>query len=335
MPQYALVGYHNALAQNLLALLALRGFAANDVAVFVDKPVGRPKVSFGDDELPVLPLADLRPEDFAAVIFTADERAAVHYAPKFAAAGAKVINATMALEGEAEIPMIVGGINDASFATARKGIINVPQPPVVQLLGALAGLTTKYRIKSIRLTAFIAADTEGQDGMSELYNHTRRILMNDTAATDNGLFHKTLAFNVIPQAGSFIGEETLAEWLYNSHGRQVLGGDIKIHANCAVVSAFVGIGQYVNVETFDEIDAAIAREDIKKAKGVLVVDRQEDGGYASLTDAQGEGSIFVSRIRQDMTVDNGISLWIAGDAARIAAQNILALLKQFLKKDKQ
>ena len=334
MLKYALIGYQNTLAHNILDLLAARGVAASDVGIFAAKFTGRPKVSFGDNELEVQSLHDLKPEEFAAVIFTADENAAAQYAPKFAAAGAKVINATMALEGEAEIPMIVGGINDASLAAARKGIINVPQPPVVQLLGALAGLTTKYRIKSIRLTAFMAADTEGQDGMSELYNATRRILMNDTASSTGGLFHKTLAFNIIPQAGSFIGEETLAEWLYNSHGKQVLGDGVKIHANCAVVPAFVGIGQYVNVETFDEIDAAIAREDIKKAKGVLVVDRQEDGGCASLTDVQGESSIFVSRVRQDMTVENGISLWVAGDAGRIAAQNILALLKQFLKKDK-
>ena len=94
------------------------------------------------------------------------------------------------------------------------------------------------------------------------------------------------------------------------------------------------MGIYANIETKEDIDAGDVLEDIKKAKGVLVLDKQEDGGYFSLTDVQGENSVFVSRIRQDMTVENGISLWIAGDMYKIAAQNVLAILKQFLKKDK-
>ena len=102
--------------------------------------------------------------------------------------------------------------------------------------------------------------------------------MNDTASS-TGLFHKTIAFNVIPQVSSFIGEETEVEWLYNSQIKQVLGFNTKVHANCAVVPVFVGQGVFANIEVEEEIDADEVREDIKKAKGVLVVDRQEDGGY--------------------------------------------------------
>ena len=147
-------------------------------------------------------------------------------------------------------------------------------------------------------------------------------------------FKYEIAFNVIPQVGSFIGEETANEWLFNTQCKQVLGCDTKVHANCALIPAFVGMGIYANIETKEDIDAGDVLEDIKKAKGVLVLDKQEDGGYFSLTDVQGENSVFVSRIRQDMTVENGISLWIAGDMYKIAAQNVLAILKQFLKKDK-
>lgn len=334
MHNIAVVGYNNTLSRNLLELLDLRGYTKENVRVFDANVHGETKVSFGEEELAVYPLEQLNPAMVSAVVFTENEALASRYAHKFALAGTKVINATMALEGDADIPMLVGGVNDDALSKAGKGIINVPQPAVVQLLGALAGIAPKYKIKSIRLSAYVSADIEGQEGMSELYNHTRRILMNDVAMGTGGLFHKTLAFNVIPQVGSFIGEETQAEWLYNSQGKQVLGADVKIHANCAFVPAFVGTGQYANIETVEEIDADEAREEIKKAKGILVLDRQEDGGYASLTDVQGESSIFVSRIRQDVTVENGISIWIAGDAYKIAAQNILALLKQFLKKDK-
>ena len=213
-------------------------------------------------------------------------------------------------------------------------IIHVPHPCVTQLLAGLSGVKSKYTIKNIRLSTYMSADLEEQDGMSELYNTTRRILMNDVSSNNSGLFHKTLAFNVIPQVGSFIGEETSNEWMFNTQCKQVLGRDTKIHANCALVPAFVGMGIYANIETKEDIDAGEVIEDIKKSKGVLVLDKQEDGGYFSLTDVQGESSVFISRVRQDMTVENGISLWIAGDMYKIAAQNILAVLKQFLKKDK-
>lgn len=333
MNNIAIVGYNNTLSKSLLELLALRGYAKENVGVFEANVLGEPKVSFGEEDLTVCPLEKLNAADFDAVIFTSREDSAARYGRKYAAAGTKVVNATAAFAGEEDVPVLVGGVNDDDLAKAQN-IVSVPKPAVVQLLGAIAGLVSKYTVSRIRLSAYVSADTEGQDGMSELYNQTRRILMNDMSGAKGGLFHKTLAFNVIPQVGGFIGEETACEWDYNIGVKQVLGAAVKVHANCAVVPAFVGLGQFVNIETVEEIDADEARADIKKAKGVLVLDRQEDGGYVSLNDVQGESSVFVSRVRQDMTVENGISLWIAGDVYKIAAQNILAVLKQFLKKGK-
>ena len=331
MLKYAVIGYNNALAHNILNLLEARGVLASDVGVFDLKPQGLVKVSFGEsNELKVLPLDDLPSSE--VVIFTSLENHVPHYAKKFSSSGAKVINATSALLGENGIPMMVGGVNEDAFNKAVKGIINVPHPLVAMLLGGISGIIGQYGIKNIRTSAYISADIEGQDGMSELYNSTRRILMNDMSSSNDNLFHKPLAFNVIPQAGSFIGEETELEWLYNAQIKQVLGDQVKVHANCAVVPSFIGVGQYVNVETVGEIDAGEVEEYIKKSKGITVINRQEDAGYASLTDVQGEGTIFISRIRQDMTVENGISLWIAGDVYKVAAQNILALAKQFVKK---
>lgn len=331
MLKYAIIGHHNALAHNILNLLEARGVLASDVGVFDLKPQGQIKVSFGDSaELPVLTIGDVPSSE--VVIFTSLANHVPHYAKKFASVGAKVINATSALLGEDGIPTMVGGVNDNAFARAGHGIINVPHPLVAALLGGISGIIGQYGVKTIRLSAYISADIEGQDGMSELYNSTRRILMNDMSSSNDNLFHKPLAFNVIPQVGSFIGEETEVEWLYNAQIKQVLGNQVKIHANCAIVPSFIGAGQYVNIETLEDIDAGKAGEYIKKSKGVVVIDRQEDAGYASLTDVQGESSIFISRIRQDMTVENGISLWVAGDIYKVAAQNILALAKQFVKK---
>ena len=332
MNNIALIGFNNALAKNILELMSLRGYDKNNVKVYSNNIQKNTTISFGEDEVSVANIDELNPNDFSAVIFTENDKLASVYGTKFSKSKVRIINSTKAFEGDENVPMIVGGINEAMLNKASKNIINVPHPFVVEFLSAIVGLAQKYTIKRINLSTYTSVDYENQDGMSELYNQTRKILMNDTAST-SGLFHKTIAFNVIPQVSSFIGEETEVEWLYNSQIKQVLGFNTKVHANGAVVPVFVGQGVFANIEVEEEIDADEAREDIKKAKGVLVVDRQEDGGYITINDAQGESSVFVSRIRQDISVENGISLWISGDAYKIAAQNILAILKQFLKRE--
>ncbi len=331
MNNIAIIGYNNTLAKNILELMSLRGYNKTNVKVFADNIQKNTFVSFGEDEIEVDNIKNMKPSLFSAAIFTGNDKLASTYISKLAKENVRIINSTKAFDGDENVPVIVGGINENKIADASKNIINVPHPYVVEFLSAVVGIAQKYTIKRINLNTYTSVDFEGQDGMSELYNQTRKILMNDTAST-SGLFHKTIAFNVIPQVGSFIGEETEIEWLYNSQIKQVLGADVKIHANCAVVPVFVGQGVFANIEVEEEVDADEAREDIKKAKGVLVVDRQEDAGYITINDVQGENSVFVSRVRQDITVENGISLWISGDAYKIAAQNILALLKQFLKK---
>ena len=331
MNNIAIIGYNNALAKNILELMSLRGYDKNNVKVYAENAPKNTKISFGEEDISVEKIDSLNVADFSAVIFTDNAKTAATYGHKFSKSNVKIINSTKAFEGDENIPMIVGGINENLIIDTSKNIINVPHPYIVEFLSAIAGLSQKYTVKRINLSTYSSVDFENQEGMSELYNQTRKILMNDTASS-SGLFHKTIAFNIIPQLGSFIGEETEIEWLYNSQIKQVLGFNTKVHANCAVVPAFVGQGVYANIEVEEEIDANEAREDIKKARGVLVVDRQEDGGYITINDVQGENSVFVSRVRQDITVENGISLWISGDAYKIAAQNILALLKQFLKK---
>ena len=330
MSKIAIVGYDNKLAKDLLELMSLRGYTKSDVSVFSDKAAKNVTTSFGEEDISVLPLEDIFKTKISAAIITENQ----NIIPKLSNENIKIINAVCTTDTDTAVPMIVGGINDNLLSSVSKNTISVPHPFVTSLLCALAEINKKYRIKKLRLSAYVAADFEEQDGMSELYNQTRKILMNNTS-TSTDLFHKTLAFNVIPQVGSFIGEETIIEWLYNSQVKQVIGSETKVHANCAIVPVFVGIGMFVNVETDKEIDADLAVQDIKKTRGVLVLDKKQDGGYVSMTDAQGESAVFVSRIRQDITVENGISLWITGDSHKIAAQNILALLKQFLKKDKQ
>ena len=249
MTKYAIIGYNNTLAKNILELLFLRGFSKDEVGIFAPKVQGEIKLSFGDDELKVQTIEKFIPSEFDAAIFTGNNTA--QYINKFISSGIKIVNATTNLEVDTNIPMIVGGVNDETLNNASN-IIHVPHPCVTQLLAGLSGVKSKYTIKNIRLSTYMSADLEEQDGMSELYNTTRRILMNDVSSNNSGLFHKTLAFNVIPQVGSFIGEETSNEWMFNTQCKQVLGRDTKIHANCALVPAFVGMGIYANIETKEE-----------------------------------------------------------------------------------
>ena len=169
--------------------------------------------------------------------------------------------------------------------------------------------------------------------MSELYNHTRKILMNEEPA-DKKVFPKTLAFNVIPQVGGFIGEETEEEWKLAVDIKRILGEKLKVHVNCAIVPVFVGLGAFVNIECARDVTPEEVRNIFKKAKGFLVVDSQKDGGYAALTDIQGEKDIFISRIRQDDGSDKGISFWIAGDVKKTTAADLVELIVMLKKEMK-
>ena len=156
--------------------------------------------------------------------------------------------------------------------------------------------------------------------------------MNDNPE-DKKIFPKTLAFNVIPQVGAFIGEDTEYEWQLGVDLKRVLGNKVKVHANCAIVPVFVGIGAFVNVEFKKEITPEDAIAIWKKIKNILVVDTQKDGGYAALTDVQGEYDVFISRVRQDSSSDNGLSFWVAGDSTKITASLISDLIVKVLKKE--
>lgn len=167
--------------------------------------------------------------------------------------------------------------------------------------------------------------------MDELFDQIRKIYMNDTLVDDQKVFHKQIAFNAIPQVGDFLGDETECEWALNAETKKVLDSNIKVHANCAVIPAFIGCAQYVNVESKDEIDVEDVRSLMKEVNGVVVFDKHTDGGYVTISDVQGEDDIYVSRLRQDVSVENGVSFWCVADNLRVGvAKNAHAVMKLFL-----
>lgn len=333
MKKIAVAGVMENIGREILALLEEDGFASEEVfALEPQSPLGT-LVSYGeDDELDVYNLDEFDFSKVDVVIFATTEEIAKRYIPKALAKNAKVIDLSGAMVSDPDVPMIVPEINGTSLKDAKKGIVAVPSALVTQTLLPLAKVNAQNMLKHITASAYVSTSFYGKEAMDELFNQTSKIFMNSSFSEDESVFKKQIAFNVLPQVGEFIGEETKSEWLMNAEIKKVLGGNMKVHANCAFVPAFIGAALFVNVECVESTDIDQVRSLMKATKGVVVFDKQTDAGYVTLNDVQGENDIYVSRLRQDVSVENGFSFWTVADNLRAAmAQNAFNVLKLMLK----
>ena len=333
MKKIAVIGVEEGVGREVLNLLAEENVPLGNVVALEPRSALGNIVSYGeDDELDVLSLDAFDFHDVEIAVFAVSTEVSKKYAPKAVAAGARVIDCSAAFVGDADIPMVVSGINEDRLPGMKKGIVSVPSAEVAQMLIPLQNIARDCGIRRIVVSTYSSVSSYGREAMDELFNQTRKIFMNETLADDQKVFHKQIAFNAVPQVGDFIGEETACEWAFNAEAKQILGGEVKVHANCAVIPAFIGSVQYLNVECAKEIDVDVARRLIKEVKDVVVFDKQVDGGYVTLHDVQGENGIYVSRLRQDNSVENGISLWCAADSLRAAgARNIVNIIRSLQK----
>lgn len=333
MKKIAVIGVEESLGREVLNLLSEANIPLRNVLALEPRSVLGNIVSYGeDDDLDVLSLEGFDFKDVEIAVFATSAEVCKKYVSKAVSAGAKVIDCSGAFVGDNEIPMVVHGINDDRLPGMKKGIVSVPSAEVTQMLIPLQNIAKICGIRRIIVSTYTSVASYGREAMDELFNQTRKIFMNDTLVDDQKVFHKQIAFNVVPQVGDFIGEETSYEWAFNAETKQVLGGEVKVHANCAVIPAFIGSAQYINVECDKEVDVDIARKLIKEVKDVIVFDKQVDSGYVTLHDVQGENGIYVSRLRQDSSVENGISLWCAADNLRAAgARNIINIIHSLQK----
>ncbi len=332
MNKIAVVGVQESIGREILSFLEEDGIKAKDVVALDYKSVLGNQVSYGeDDELDVLNLDDF---DFAGVdvaIFAITAELAKRYVPKALAKDVKVIDTSTAFFAEADVPMIVAGVNNDKMQEAKRGLVSIPSAPVTQMLLPLSAVNDKYLIRRIVVSTYMSTSIYGKEAMDELFDQIRKIYMNDTLADNQKVFNKQIAFNVIPQVGEFLGDETDCEWALNAETKKVLNRDIKVHANCSVIPAFIGCGEYINVECEDEVDVEDVRQLMTKTPGVIVFDKHVNGGYVTMTDVQGENDIYVSRLRQDVSVENGVSFWCVADNLRVGvAKNAFAVLKLFL-----
>ena len=267
------------------------------------------------------------------VIFATSEELTKQYLPKAYSKGIKIVDCSGSTFSDMDVPMIVSGVNDFAIADAKKNVVSIPSAFVTQILQPLSKVNQELSLTKLTVSTYISTSVYGKEAMDELFNQTRKIFMNTSLVDDESIFKKQIAFNVLPQVGEFIGEETKVEWEINAQIKKVLGGNMKIHANCAFVPAFIGAGMFVNAECFEEVDVDNVKDLMSQTEGVVVFDKQVDGGYVSLNDVQGENDIYVSRLRQDLSVENGFSFWVVADNLRAGiAKNAFNVTKLLLKK---
>ncbi|MCK5623694.1 MAG: aspartate-semialdehyde dehydrogenase [Alphaproteobacteria bacterium] len=334
----AVVGATGNVGQGLLQIMAEREFPADEVvALASERSIGR-EVSYGEDE--VLKVQDLAAFDFKGtdiVLSSPGAKVSAEYSPKAAKAGAVVIDNTSHYRMDPDVPLVVPEVNpDAIAGFTKKGIIANPNCSTIQMVTALKPLHDLAGIKRVVVATYQSVSGGGREAMDELFNQTRAIYVNDPV--EKHKFTKQIAFNVIPHIDVFMDDgSTKEEWKMVVETKKILDPKIKVTATCVRVPVFIGHAEAVNIEFERPVSAEEAREALKKAPGITVIDHRHDEGYVTPEECAGEDPVYVSRIREDPTVENGLNIWIVADNLRKGAalntvQIAEVLVERFMKK---
>ncbi len=315
----AVVGATGNVGREMLNILAERDFPADEVHAVASRRSLGTEVSFGDR---TLKCKDLEQFDFANVDFclmSAGGAVSKEWSPKIGAKGCLVIDNSSAFRYDADVPLIVPEVNaDAVAGFAKRNIIANPNCSTAQLVVALKPLHDVARIKRVVVATYQSVSGAGKDAMDELWTQTRGIFVTD--APEPRKFTKQIAFNVIPHIDVFMEDgQTKEEWKMVAETKKILDPKIRLTATCVRVPVFVGHSEAVNIEFEKPMTADEAREILRTAPGVLVVDKRENGGYVTPVECVGDYATFVSRIREDATVENGLNIWVVSDNLRKGA----------------
>ena len=322
MPKIAVVGVKESIGYEFLNLLSENDIKAEDVFAIEAKSVIGTLVSYGeDDELDVFAIDEFDFKKANIVVFATTKEITKRNIKKAVGAGCKVIDLSGATISDENVNMIVPEFNDELLKNGGN-VVAVPSAQVYQVLLPLAKVLKEKKAKRLVINMYNSTSYYGRMAMDELFSQSRKVFLNESLADNESVFKKQIAFNVLPQVGEFIGEETKLEWDMNVEIKKALKTDIKVHANAAFVPTFIGDGCFVNVEFDEEVDASDIREIMKTTRNVVVFDKNVDAGYVSVDDVQGEDKIYVSRIRQDVSVENGISFWSVADNLRAGSAKL-------------
>jgi aspartate-semialdehyde dehydrogenase len=316
----AVVGATGAVGREILTTLREREFPADDVVALASERSAGTRVSYGEDE--ELKVQDLSGFDFKGseiVLSSPGAKVSAEYAPRAAKAGAVVIDNTSYFRMDPDVPLVVPEVNpDAIAGYERRHIIANPNCSTIQMVVALKPLHEIARIKRVVVATYQSVSGAGKDGMDELFNQTRGVFVNEAVRPE--VFSKQIAFNAIPHIDVFMEDGATKEELKMVvETKKILDPAIKVCATCVRVPVFIGHAEAVNVEFESPISEDEAREALRHAAGITLIDHRVDEGYVTPAECVGEDPVFVSRVRSDPTVENGLSLWVVADNLRKGA----------------
>ncbi|WP_028913968.1 aspartate-semialdehyde dehydrogenase [Pseudorhodobacter ferrugineus] len=316
----AVVGATGNVGREMLNILAEREFPVDEIVALASRKSMGTEISFGDA---TLKCKDLDTFDFTGwdiALFAVGSDATKVYAPKAASQGCVVIDNSSLYRYDADVPLIVPEVNaDAIYGYTKKMIIANPNCSTAQMVVALKPLHDRARIKRVVVSTYQSVSGAGKEGIDELWDQTKSIY-NPTDNKPPKKFTKQIAFNVIPHIDVFLDDgSTKEEWKMVAETKKILDKNIKVTATCVRVPVFVGHSESINIEFEEFLDEHEARDILRESPGIMVIDKRENGGYVTPVECVGDYATFISRIRQDSTIDNGINLWCVSDNLRKGA----------------
>ena len=315
----AIAGATGNVGREMLNILSERAFPVSEVVALASpRSIGQ-EVSFGDKTLKIKALDNYDFSDTDICLMSAGGDVSKVWSPKIGAQGCVVIDNSSAWRMDPDVPLIVPEVNaDATAGFTKKNIIANPNCSTAQLVVALKPLHDRFGIKRVVVSTYQSVSGAGKDGMDELFDQTRAIFSAGEPKTKK--FPKRIAFNLIPHIDVFMEDGfTKEEWKMVVETKKILDPKIKLTATCVRVPVFISHSESVNIECEQPITADEARTILRAAPGCLVIDKHEPGGYITPHEASGEDATYISRIREDATVENGLNLWIVSDNLRKGA----------------
>ena len=315
----AVVGATGNVGREMLDILAERQFPIDEVVALASSRSIGTEVSFGDKTLKCKALENYDFTGTDICLMSAGGDVSREFSPRIGAQGCVVIDNSSAWRYDQDVPLIVPEVNaDAISGFTKKNIIANPNCSTAQLVVALKPLHDKARITRVVVSTYQSVSGAGKEAMDELFAQTRAVFVSDPVESKK--FPKRIAFNVIPEIDVFMEDGyTKEEWKMMAETKKILDPKIKLSATCVRVPVFIGHSEAVNIEFENPISADEAREILHEAPGCLVVDKREKGGYITPHEAAGEDATYISRIREDATVENGLVLWCVSDNLRKGA----------------
>jgi len=316
----AVVGATGNVGREIIKTLSERDFPADEVIALASRASVGKEISFGENK--ILEVQALEGFDFSGIdfgLFSPGASVSRVHAPRAADAGCVVIDNTSEFRMDEDVPLVVPEVNGHTIGDFRqRNIIANPNCSTIQMVMALKPLHDLVPIKRIVVATYQSVSGSGKAAMDELFDHTRAIFMNDRKTPE--LFPKTIAFNVIPHIDVFMPDgSTKEETKLLRETQKILDADIALSATCVRVPTFIGHAEALNIEFHDRLNEDEAREALAEAPGVVVLDERHDGGYVTPVECTGEDATFVSRIRQDTSVQNGLNMWVVSDNLRKGA----------------